>query len=438
MPTKQVYRLRRPSVMSWTQKNGLPQQYIVWNERLIAWTDYVITGPNHVNWKEMLKRGDGVITYLDGFRRKLNWNPGSVTRTHAGTDPFGCYVRGNRVLVTMTDYIPSFSWNQFTINAQKANDKASENLINDYRKVLTKWSSGQFIGELAETVRFLVSPCRTLVKHTGEMIGNMRRIQHKNWRRAKRRASHPSKQPLDSQALKHATDTWLGYRFGAVPLLNDVRDANRALQGFLEHNPETVIRLKGSGKWTEEFKQTVRGIHSYSDKFGRGTVGDSTLFDFDYYVKEEQSFIYIGAFKSSVPSGEMPFWDAIGLSPDQWVPTVYEIIPLSFMVDYFSNMGKVIDAASFQMINLHWLCYNKRQDIYYKVSPLRRNELADPLAHIFESYGYGGGVEDRHVLVQRGATSTVTVPTLRFKIPGAGQGLNTLALINSMTSLVGR
>jgi hypothetical protein len=43
-----------------------------------------------------------------------------------------------------------------------------------------------------------------------------------------------------------------------------------------------------------------------------------------------------------------------GLGPGDILPTIYELIPYSFVVDYFTNLGDVISAWSHQAIRPDW------------------------------------------------------------------------------------
>lgn len=78
-----------------------------------------------------------------------------------------------------------------------------------------------------------------------------------------------------------------------------------------------------------------------------------------------------GAWKNSSPSGQMPLPELFGAGVADIVPTAWELIPWSFMVDYFSNIGVVLDAWSMRFVNFAWLNLTVRNSRVVQAGGLR-------------------------------------------------------------------
>jgi hypothetical protein len=54
-------------------------------------------------------------------------------------------------------------------------------------------------------------------------------------------------------------------------------------------------------------------------------------------------------------SGYDAFSEAFGLNWRNFFPTIYELAPWSFFIDYFSNLNEIINALAFNTSSLSWL-----------------------------------------------------------------------------------
>jgi hypothetical protein len=57
-----------------------------------------------------------------------------------------------------------------------------------------------------------------------------------------------------------------------------------------------------------------------------------------------------------------------GFQPSNWIPALYEVIPYSFLIDYVSNVGDIIEAACTSQANVTWVnrsSLNKTTQEYY-------------------------------------------------------------------------
>jgi hypothetical protein len=122
----------------------------------------------------------------------------------------------------------------------------------------------------------------------------------------------------------------------------------------------------------------------------------------------------------SVAGRELENW---GFSPDNFVPTIYNLIPWSFLVDYFSNIGDVIDAMSIRNVGLAWGCKTTRQQVDWRIDYAQPVAVAtDP--NFFkdirvETFTRKDPVSKATVFSrERISDVTVGVTDISFRIPG--------------------
>jgi len=123
-----------------------------------------------------------------------------------------------------------------------------------------------------------------------------------------------------------------------------------------------------------------------------------------------------------------------GFRPEEFVPTAWELIPYSFVVDYFTNVNDIINAWAYRSAGIEWLQYTAYRESEVKTT------LHDDSARFCASQGFAykasGGAGGcprycrRDVMRMRVAPSSL-VPNFQFKVPGMPQFVNLVALITS-------
>lgn len=196
------------------------------------------------------------------------------------------------------------------------------------RAARSSFQTGVFLGELRETIHQIVRPASAL-------------------RRAVSLVSVKSKKTLHhaktlKQGLKVVSGSWLEFAYGVRPLISDIDDAMATLAQKGTLYPEVVSAQSGAD-W-----------YSFKSSDVNAIPGSLILYNRQYRDLYNQRIRYKGAvaWESKNLAGE---WRSDwGLTTSQFVPTIYELIPYSFLVDYFSTLGQVIDAASYGSVGLHW------------------------------------------------------------------------------------
>lgn len=133
-------------------------------------------------------------------------------------------------------------------------------------------------------------------------------------------------------------DLWLELSFGWQPLVMDIEEGAQALADLTVFEPG-VLRVKGRGK---EKKYSVTNL---SGLYPIGGSGINAPLSGTKTVEESYSIVYAGGVKCPGSlSGEGFAKDRLGFGMSNFVPTVWELTPYSFLLDYFLNVSEMITA----------------------------------------------------------------------------------------------
>lgn len=289
------------------------------------WT--VSKGESKPSWRADIKAGRDATTQLLGSKYIVkSWNPMFVEYYHSNGKISSQVLGFDQVTFPTVTHTAS----------ARAHSYATSNFAKKFRQKTTNWSGGVFLGELRETAAFLRRPAKGLYDLTNGLTRKVRGLAPM-WN------FHKRQQYADALA-----DTWLAYQFAARPLIRDANDASLALEALRVGGRNfDIIRLSAFAAdeedlgWNDSNLGVVPGIG--------GSIQQR--------VNQVQTSIVTirGAWKSDTPGGEIPVPMQFGLSTLDIVPTVWELIPWSFLVDYFTNVGDCLNAYPLRYVDWAWL-----------------------------------------------------------------------------------
>jgi len=292
---------------------------------------------------------------------------------------------------------------------------AKQKFVSRARQAISPFQGGVFLGELKEAIHLVRHPASALFH--GVTHGYPSAVT-KRLRGLKKYRDFHSTRSL-RQASKIISETWLEYSFGWRPLISDVQSGAEALARFVTQS-DTIQIVTAHAKSRDSDGSGFQNT--------RVQAGFSNL-TYSYNVQqwtETECWMYGGADISSGLNTE----SASRLAGLQWadvIPTVWELIPYSFLVDYFSNVGDVISGATFCTSRL----------TYWGLSTMvRRGVILDGYRFVPNFAGDVGGSDKGKSAVyinsfSREATPSL-VPSLQFECPG----VESLKWLN-IASLVG-
>lgn len=182
-----------------------------------------------------------------------------------------------------------------------------------------------FAAELDKTFRMLRNPLNELAKLFRELLHSR---HYKTWRRKQ----HVKYGLSAAVSLKdYISSEWLKYRYGIMPLIYDA-------QGILaianEKHQSPRMTSRGKSKLAEHGKTVIETTAPFDDGYFQGITWKKAIVE------------TAGAFAGVLYTHEGSLQHRTGYHPEDWASSMYELIPFSFVADWFVNAGDFVRAAT--------------------------------------------------------------------------------------------
>lgn len=323
---------------------------------------------------------------------------------------------------TINGYWQSISQHGFDHNVINLTEAEAQALNRTYNKIRQESYGANgllFLGELRETIKMIRRPAAALRDGVDKYLSTLtttRRIVRGKLRPRKSETADAFRLRR-AQAVKDAmSGSWLELQFGIQPLISDVQEISKEVVNQLTE-PSRKKRIRG--KSSEVPSESLIINSKNSQAFGFETPRFSCV----YKKSTVHTVQYVVGLKSDV-SGPLSAWDRLarfGFQAQNFVPTLYELLPWSFLIDYFVNLGDVIEAACTDTSQVSWI-----------VKTVRARTTFTCDEDLSGSFGYGlngwnpylitGKKTSKRVFVRttlsRTLPSSLGLPPLVFSIPG--------------------
>lgn len=382
------------------------------------------SGGDNPFWKSQVRACVQAGTAFSGTRYKFQPN-----HVHASVGAMrdlpriGGGQKGRRECVYVSSgdgYLPvPYSWASST-GSQASND-AIRRVIKNAQRVQTQMSGMTFLGELGESVRMIRSPLKQFRSGIDDYFKSLKKVRR-----------------LDRRSRQAAlTNTWLEFQYGWLPLAADIEDIQTSMR-HLGTDLAVYKSISGSGT-QEQFAGSTSGL----------TAIDGGGVNVRYYSHSsvDKSIRYKGVVRRSVTSDGPTLWGysnsefnrvfGLKLTLENFVPTVWELIPYSFLIDYFTNIGDVLNASVWDSSHVRWLIQTTRTT--------SKVIQGGKLGNTVHPYGVSGtrldasvstGLFEKCVVSRSVVDPRGLVPTLAFHMPGSNvRWMNIAALAAQHKSL---
>jgi hypothetical protein len=268
---------------------------------------------------------------------------------------------------------------------------------------VTAFQGGVFLAELRETLHLITSPGKSLRDSLTYYLSNLKKGKKGMSRK---------------RLLEVLSESWLEYVFGVLPLLNDIRDATSLLdrrKKILEHE-YVRVSAQAEGWSSPTFTTITEGTNTSGIKY-------------QIMKKRGATCRYSGAVRSSCDNPTSILLDSAGFSPRNWAPTVWEVIPWSFVIDYFSNIGVIVESWSNQTLSIAWASLTTRKFRNEDLVGCWWTGAGRTLGSVWSNSFSPGYYHATRKSVTRAAVTSFPIPSLAFKLPGfSTKWLNLAAL----------
>jgi hypothetical protein len=389
-----VYGTPFGSVATFTGRNYIP-------------ASDTFAGTKNPFYRSQIRGVTSATTPAGGEKYRLNVVPGVATRTWKTslvappvTDPY-LYDRFNQTFYTIR-VVPGVAPDVTGGAINTIDSRAIATLYQQLNSIESTVSAGEDLGELAQTARLLRSPLkslRSLLTSTVDSHNRALRI------------------PNVSKVAKALADTALEYRFGIKPLVSTIAGAMVGLQNraYLAH----YYPVNATASDTQVDGYT-------SDQIFAGNLSIDTVTRSLW----ESSVRYHGVYgvQSSVNTRGVD--DVLSLRWRDVVPTIWNLIPYSFLADYVTNIGDIVDSLSVPWSGVRWMVRTVRTTSSREAYTLGYHE------HL-PAFKIGGNCGNGNTTVivrkfSRQQQSILPRPTLEIDLKlSSGQLFNVAALLVS-------
>lgn len=203
------------------------------------------------------------------------------------------------------------------------------------REMVAPLQGGAFLGELPETIALFASPVRTMFR---KIMSYYRKVYRYIKRIKKRKMSREEKHKA---VLEYIESAYLMLTFAILPLIGD---ANTIANALVQYNQKVV----------RDFNVRLSRLYNHDNSSRLNGAYITTK-----VTKVRGQVVACLSANATLPPAtkerlqEMLAFDSRGLIRD-FVPTLWELIPFSFVVDYFSNIGAVVTSKYGDIPQVAW------------------------------------------------------------------------------------
>lgn len=355
------------------------------------------SGVQNPSWWRQVRYGQSATTIASGTRRSIVATPEFATVAYqAGSQLIERQVTGN----------PSLALQQPPPGGGNApglyDSVMNAVLIRFLKKCLgeqRKLQAGVFLGELRQTINLIRNPLKAFNNAIYEYVHAVR---------GRSRYLSPRQIP------RMVSEEYLSFTFGVLPLLSDIKGAYNL-----------CIRLR-------DLPQLVRvRAFAKAEKQIECVSAPASTYDIPYAYTRTRvvrcSAKIVGAVSVRSVGPVPPLTEGLGFRLRDHVATAYNLIPYSFILDYFVNVNDILDCLSFAQADIAWHSRSGRTQGSTELvcCPARPSTV---FGHPCVGYSFNPCKSIWSDTTFSRDGGPLGLPSLVVKLPSFGQGVNIAAL----------
>lgn len=309
----------------------------------------VTYGPNIPDWKRRIQLGQNATTDMSGSVQRISkaqegyFEAGWRMSTLVG-NAYESRQETGRGYIGMEQSPFHTNPSLVIISTATADNRALARYNARVAQVNRQFQGGVFFGELAEALHGIRHPAEALFKGIESYSSAATKLRRSY---VKSKADFLSKSSLQRRKVAKAFSQaagglWLERSFHWLPLMADIRGAISAMEATLDTAPRQMVRATA----TDEVSRT----------YTQSQASGSTLFPVlvSDLMTRGATVKYYGVVRVGPRNPGVPDLKALGFDPRSFFPTIWELIPYSWAVDYFTNIGDIIYGASYGGTDVDW------------------------------------------------------------------------------------
>lgn len=397
---------------------------VKWDYNYVALTSNTKNGFSTPMWKSVIRNGGDATNPYSVTRRLIRYYPGFIRAAKPKT-----YFQPTRVVNETAFYegtgfhtatVPSsFDSFQMTLDEAELENLLRAAILKKVNEDMMKLQGLVVLGELRKTLAMVRNPAKLLLDRTAFYIKQLKK---------RSRGVQLSNVQTRRRIL---TETYLEYTYGVQPLVSDSIDAMKAVAQW-QAESEGIERRSRVRKRAERVFQMSPTKTNYDFSFVSLprcviTRWDTQLSRISYVVGLSGSTV------KSKTANPQRLAELAGFSLAQFVPTAWELLPWSFLVDYFTNVGDVLSSWATDTSRVAWVSRSvRRSRISHYATEVDPKQAATYL-WVIQDDDNGAGGHEAELLTFSRSKVTLEMPSLEINlIPKPLQGLNMAALWWSM------
>lgn len=369
-----------------------------------------LTGAYNPGWKDLVRTKSGATTLLvatsyDGDLERSNWSWFlSGDRFVLATGKETLFTRQVGTGFIQYPVLPSVVSVPTSV-ALDVRNRAIRKLIQEVNSARSSENlTGRSIRHFKHDMHSLIHPMQGIQDKVSDYLTSLKKVSYGKLKGA--------------SLLSTVREAYLEFKFGVQPFTVDVTDimSDLVVKGR-KRTPTVPVEATAS--------QTFAGSSGAIDLNQFSNTGCAVTPNINVSITSKYSIRFKGAVVSGInEDGRIGLVQDNRLLPSDWAPTLFSIMPYAWMVNYFTNIGDLIDAASFDFQNLAWCNETIRttnvveySNIWLTGTPLQ--SVTPPgFQDFITMFSEGGNAIFRWKQVTRALiTPADLVPTFEFSIP---------------------